>query len=403
MSASAGAAGGRASLVDGRQERGRRGRPRPLEAAGRGERRRGRRHDARCTGRRTATIWPRPELLVRAGANVKAVEPLRGHAAVFRRRQRQRGDDRAAAQGRRRCQHGAAGRRDGADDGGAHRQGRRHEGAAGARRQRQRQGTLEAADGADVGRARRQRRGGEAARRAGANIGDRSIFGWTPLLFAARQGQVEAIKALARRRRQRQRHPAGRHQRAGHRRSGPQLRGRRRPAGARRRSQRRRPGLDGLAPDGVVAAAAAWSEQSRPEAAGQSEQPRPGEEARRARRRHQCPRDEGTQLGHGRPEQLEPVRRHAVLPGRQVVRCPDDAGAARPRRRSVHRQRRRRHAADGGRRRRRLLSGRKPGRARGIGRGREDAAGPRRPGRTISTGTARRRCTARPGEDRTRR
>ena len=31
---------------------------------------------------------------------------------------------------------------------------------------------------------------------AGANIDDRSIFGWTPLLFAARQGQIDAIKAL---------------------------------------------------------------------------------------------------------------------------------------------------------------------------------------------------------------
>jgi ankyrin repeat protein len=31
---------------------------------------------------------------------------------------------------------------------------------------------------------------------AGANVSDRSIFGWTPLLFAARQGQGDAIKAL---------------------------------------------------------------------------------------------------------------------------------------------------------------------------------------------------------------
>ncbi len=31
---------------------------------------------------------------------------------------------------------------------------------------------------------------------AGANVGDRSIFGWTPLLFAARQGQSDAIKVL---------------------------------------------------------------------------------------------------------------------------------------------------------------------------------------------------------------
>jgi len=31
---------------------------------------------------------------------------------------------------------------------------------------------------------------------AGANIGDRSIFGWTPLLFAVRQGQIETIDTL---------------------------------------------------------------------------------------------------------------------------------------------------------------------------------------------------------------
>jgi ankyrin repeat protein len=32
---------------------------------------------------------------------------------------------------------------------------------------------------------------------AGANVNDRSRFGWTPLLFAARQGQVGSIQALA--------------------------------------------------------------------------------------------------------------------------------------------------------------------------------------------------------------
>ena len=31
---------------------------------------------------------------------------------------------------------------------------------------------------------------------AGAQINDRSLFGWTPLLFAARQGQIDTIKAL---------------------------------------------------------------------------------------------------------------------------------------------------------------------------------------------------------------
>ena len=78
----------------------------------------------------------------------------------------------------------------------------------------------------------------------------------------------------------------------------------------------------------VVAAAAARPEQSGPEAAGEREQPRSGAEAGRARRRHQRARDEGAELRHGRAQQPEPLRRHAALPGGEVVRRADDAGAA---------------------------------------------------------------------------
>ena len=60
----------------------------------------------------------------------------------------------------------------------------------------QREGDVEAADGADVGGARRQRRGGEAPARSRSAGRDRSLFGWTPLLFAARQGEIGSIEAL---------------------------------------------------------------------------------------------------------------------------------------------------------------------------------------------------------------
>ena len=91
------------------------------------------------------------ELLIRAGANVKAanrygVTPLwlactNGNAAAVELLLKA-GADR---------EHRAAGRRDGADDGRAHGQGRRREGAARARRRREREGRLARADGADVG------------------------------------------------------------------------------------------------------------------------------------------------------------------------------------------------------------------------------------------------------------
>ena len=89
-----------------------------------GQRRRSRRHDAAALGDRPRRSRD-GELLVAAGANVKATNRYGVTPLYSAARQRQRGDDRAAAQRRRRCRDGAARRRDGADDRGAHRQGRR--------------------------------------------------------------------------------------------------------------------------------------------------------------------------------------------------------------------------------------------------------------------------------------
>ena len=265
--------------------------------------------------------------------------------------------------------------------------------------------TLEAADGADVGGARRQRRGGAScSSKRARTISDRSIFGWTPLLFAARQGQVDDDHGARRRRRQRQRHLAGRHQRARHRRSGPQLRGR-----------RRRCCEHGVDPNAsgqgwTALHQIAWSR--RP----QRGQNNPGQKpqgnlssldlARKLVEHGADINARQTKEPNSDMEGRNSLNRYGATPfflAAKSVRRPDDAGAARPRRRSVHRQRRRRHAADGGGGRRRLLSGREPGRARGVGRCGEDAAGPRRAGQRRRTRTARRRCTVRPGAARTRR
>ena len=63
---------------------------------------------------------------------------------------------------------------------------------------------------------------------AGAKIKDRSVFGWTPLLFAARQGQVATDQGAGRGRRQHRRNLARRHERHRHRGTGAELRGARR-------------------------------------------------------------------------------------------------------------------------------------------------------------------------------
>ena len=148
---------------------------------------------------------------------------------------------------------------------------------------------------------------------AGAQVNDRSIFGWTPLLFAARQGQIGSIEALARGRRRHQRDVARRHERARDRGSGAQLRGR----GVRSLKHGIDPnasgaGVDGAAPDRLVAPSAARAEQSGPEAAGQRQQPRAREDAGRARRRRQRAADEGADLRHGGAQQPQPLRRDAA-------------------------------------------------------------------------------------------
>ena len=126
-------------------------------------------------------------------------------------------DDRAAAEGRRRRERGGARRRDRADDGGAHRQRRGGARAAGARRQRGRARELARPDGADVGGRAEPSRDGPAARRAsGADVNARSAVqnwerqktqeprekwlppgGFTPLLFAARQGCARRARAFS--------------------------------------------------------------------------------------------------------------------------------------------------------------------------------------------------------------
>ncbi len=281
------------------------------------------------------------QMLVRAGANVKAanrygVTPMysaavNGNASMIA----------AAHRGRRRRERGSARGRDAAHDRRAHRQGRRGEGAARARRRRQREREVEEPDGAHVGGARRQRRDGEAAPRRGSE-GLRSIDVRLDASAVCRApGPERRHQGTRGRRRRRQREAARRHGRARHGRSGAELRSRQRPARERHRSQRQRAGLDGAASDRVVAASAARPEQSRTEAQRQLEQPRTCQEARGARRRHQRPRDARAELRHGRAQQPEPVRRDLVLPRREVVRRADDAGAARPRRRSVPGKRRR--------------------------------------------------------------
>ena len=350
-----------------------------LKAAERGQRRRGRRHDARCTGRPTATTWRRRELLVRAGANVKApnrygVTPIysaavNGNAAMIELLLKAGADANVALPEGETALMTAA-----------------------------RTGKVDAV---------------KVLLAHGANVNAKETWKQqTALMWAAHEGNAETVKLLleagaqrrrsidlrldaaavcrapgpgrrdqgaARRRRQRQRDAAGRHQRARHRGAGAQLRGRRRPA-ARHGIDPNAAGQGWTALHQIVWSRRPQRGQNNPgqKPQGNIEQPRSGEEAGRVWRRHQRAPDERAELRHGRAQQPEPLRRDAVLPGRQVVRRADDAGAAGARRRSVHRQRRRRHAADGGGRRRRLLAGREPGRARGVGRSREDAARPRR-------------------------
>ena len=103
---------------------------------------------------------------------------------------------------------------------------------------------------------------------AGANVNERSMFGWTPLLFAARQGQVDddRRRCVAGGASINETLPDGTSALV------TAVQGLNYEAAAALLEHgidpnARRPGLDGAAPDRVVAPAAAWPEQSRPEAA----------------------------------------------------------------------------------------------------------------------------------------
>ena len=148
------------------------------------------------------------ELLIRAGANVRATNRYGVAPLALACLNGERGDGRDAVGRRRGLQRDAAGRRDRADDRVAHGAGGGGAGAAGPRRGPERARALERADGADVGRGREQRRGpsraGRGRRRSPRSLehesrpdpqrtGDKAF---TALLFAARAGRIEAARAL---------------------------------------------------------------------------------------------------------------------------------------------------------------------------------------------------------------
>ena len=123
-------------------------RPRPTRRWRMPRRRRIGRRFARCSSKRadvnapqadgmTALHWAAyhddletAKLLLARRRRRQGREPVRRDAAVAGLHQRQRGDGRAAARGRRRPERRAARRRDAADDRGAHRRARVGEGAA---------------------------------------------------------------------------------------------------------------------------------------------------------------------------------------------------------------------------------------------------------------------------------
>ena len=87
-------------------------------------------------------------------------------------------------------------------------------------------------------------------------------------------------------------------------------------ARARRRSERRGAGLDGAAPDRVVAAAERRLQPAGPRADRRPRQPRAGAQAGRARRQRQRAPEEGA--ARRQPQHAEPDRRDAVPAGGKI-------------------------------------------------------------------------------------
>ncbi len=233
---------------------------------------------------------------------------------------------------------------------------------------------------------------------AGAQINDRSLFGWTPLLFAARQGQIDTIKTLV--------------------------------AGGANvndtlpdKTSALVTAIQGL---NYEAAEVLLENGVDPNASGQgwtalhqvvwSRRPQRGQNNPGQKPRGDLSSLElaKTLVAHGADinarETKEPnsdmegrnsLNRFGATPFFLAAKSCDvpmmqvllGLGAD-----PFHRQRGRGHAVDGGSGGRRLLAGRESGRARGIGRSREDPAGPRRPGERPRQ--ERRNRAARPGLER---
>ena len=243
----------------------------------------------------------------------------------------------------------------------------RREGARRPRRERQRQGSPQGTDAADVGRRRKPRRGHPGARgrrRRHPRHVDRQVHA-APFCRARRTHRRHAGAARGRRRRERA-HVRW-HEHVGARALQRALRARRVPPRSGRRSQRRRPGLDGPAPDRLVAAAEPRIQSAGGGADRQPRQSRARQEAGGARRERERAHDQ--RAARRQPQHDEPHRLDAIPDGRENGRRPADARAARERRRP-HAQVDRWHVGHhgGGRRRRLRLQARARERTRSRSR-----------------------------------
>ena len=307
------------------------------------------------------------ELLVRAGANVKAanrygVTPLslactNGNGAMVE----------LLLEGRRGPERAPSRRRNAVDDGRADRRARLREGAAVARgasvdskddRRGQTALMWAAAEGhADVV---------QALIDAGADFRTRVPSGFTPLLFAVREGRIDVVRVLLKagadvnetipadgtQARLWRPAAAGGRQRAAPGGDERAFRAGGASAGRRRQSECRPAGLHGPPRDHGGPQAGRRRQRSRSRGIRKHEQHRAREEARGAWREREREDDE-----EGEPEQhaAERDRGDAVPPGRadRGRRVDEDAGRAG--RRSASAERREQHAADGGGRTRHAL------------------------------------------------